>query len=94
MSINKDWLDFEYYSIKKHIQQYGHQVWHTTVIPEDELYNAGVIHNFNKTRLDRLARKRAALWQNGLRQVFKKTRIRVLKDIQIEILNNTQGWTW
>jgi len=48
-------LEFEFYSINYHINKYGHKVWHQSVIPEDELYKAGFIHNFNRTRLNRLA---------------------------------------
>jgi len=55
---NKNWLEFEYYSINYHINKYGHKVWHQSVIPEDELYKSGYIHNFNRTRLNRLARSR------------------------------------
>lgn len=53
-----EWLAFEYLALTHHAKTYGHQVWHTSIIPEDELYNAGVIHDFNKHRLKRLAMKR------------------------------------
>lgn len=55
-----EWLAFEYFALKHHAETYGHQVWHTSTIPEDELFNAGVIHDFNKHRLKRLAMKREA----------------------------------
>lgn len=55
-----EWLAFEYFALKHHAETYGHHVWHTSTIPEDELFNAGVIHDFNKHRLKRLAMKREA----------------------------------
>ena len=34
----EDWREFEYYSIKSHIEKYtDHKVWHQTIIPESEL---------------------------------------------------------
>ena len=49
------WLEFEYYSMNFHINKYNHKVWHQSIIPEDELYKAGFINDFNRTRLNRLA---------------------------------------
>ena len=55
----EDWQEFEYYCIKRHLELYdNHVAWHQSVIPEDELYKAGFIHDFNKTRLLRLAKQR------------------------------------
>ena len=62
-----EWLDFEFQVVEFHRKTYGHEVWHTSVIPEDELHNAGVIHDFNKHRLLRIARKRE---EEGKRLVF------------------------
>ena len=55
---NKDWLDFEYYAMDFHKATYGHQVWHTTEIPEAILSEAGVIHPFNQKRITTIARER------------------------------------
>ena len=52
------WKEYEFYIIKKHKKEYNHVVWHTDVIPEQELINSGFIHNFNKHRLLRIARSR------------------------------------
>lgn len=55
----EDWQEFEYYCIQRHLELYDtHIAWHQSVIPEDELYKAGFIHDFNKTRLLRLAKQR------------------------------------
>lgn len=62
-----EWLDYEFQVVDFHRKTYGHEVWHTSVIPEDELHNAGVIHDFNKHRLLRIARKRE---EEGKRLVF------------------------
>lgn len=40
-----DWKTYEYDVIKYHSKTYNHTVWHTDVIPEEELMNAGYIHD-------------------------------------------------
>ena len=55
-----EWSIYEDQVITRHMETYGHQVWHTSIVPETILYEAGVIHKFNKHRLLRLARKREA----------------------------------
>jgi superfamily II DNA or RNA helicase len=40
------------------MEKYGHTVWHQSVIPEEELYLAGIIHDFNKHRLIRIAKRK------------------------------------
>jgi superfamily II DNA or RNA helicase len=56
--IMADWKKYEFYIVKHHKKKYNHIVWHTDVIPEQELLNSGFIHNFNKHRLLRIARSR------------------------------------
>ena len=52
------WKEYEFYIVKHHSKKYNHVVWHTDVIPEQELLNSGFIHNFNSHRLLRIARLR------------------------------------
>jgi superfamily II DNA or RNA helicase len=50
-----EWERFEHHSVKEHMRLYdGHIAWHSSVIPENELYEAGVIHSFNKHRMNRI----------------------------------------
>ena len=37
------------------------KAWHWSVIPEDLLFECGYIHDYNKTRLDRLKKKKERL---------------------------------
>jgi len=50
-----DWYKFELYSIDHHRSKHNHKTWHWNDVPEDHLYNAGYIHNFNEHRLRRLS---------------------------------------
>lgn len=52
------WKQYEFLVIQDHISKYGHTVWHADVIPEMELLAAGFIHDYNKHRLKRIAKKR------------------------------------
>ena len=54
------WRDYELFAIVRHQQKYNHVVWHTDVIPEEELIAAGYIHDSNRHRLIRIARRREA----------------------------------
>lgn len=56
----EEWKDYEFQVIDDHIKNYRHLSWHTDVIPEEELYLAGFIHDFNNHRLKRIARAREA----------------------------------
>jgi len=50
---------FEDYSIKYHQEKYpNHTVYHSRMIPEDDLFAAGIFHEENATRLLRLAHAR------------------------------------
>ena len=51
-------LDYEYFSINYHKTTYGDEVWHASSAPEQELYAAGIFHNYNMRRLLRNARLR------------------------------------
>lgn len=53
-----DGKDFEIYSAKYHQDTFSHNVWLTPAIPESELYNAGLINNFNKIRTERVLKLR------------------------------------
>ena len=44
-------LLYEFFATKYHHDSLGHTTWHWSVIPEDELFKAGWIHDFNKWRL-------------------------------------------
>ena len=43
---------------QRHAHTYGNQVWLTSYIPEEVLYAAGLIHNFNRLRQERLRQSR------------------------------------
>lgn len=53
----KKWLRFEHQSIDFHRKRYNHTVYHQKDAPEDELFKSGFIHDYNKTRLQRLKNK-------------------------------------
>jgi hypothetical protein len=46
--------DFEHEMIKKHTVDTGMRTWHWTNVPEECLYEAGYINNFNERRLKRI----------------------------------------
>jgi len=50
----QEWERFEYHSLNEHKRLHGHDVWHSKVIPENELFEAGLIHTFNQRRMDRI----------------------------------------
>jgi hypothetical protein len=56
--MDPEWKEYEFMVIKHHKLHYNQSVWHTDVIPEEELMNAGFINDFNRHRLCRIARKR------------------------------------
>lgn len=51
---------FEYFAADHHRRKYGHTVWHASVVPESELFAAGVFHSYNSRRMLRNARLREA----------------------------------
>jgi superfamily II DNA or RNA helicase len=51
------YLQYEYQCINEHIKRFNAIAWHWSHIPEDELYEAGWIHSFNKLRLSRKNKK-------------------------------------
>jgi superfamily II DNA or RNA helicase len=53
-----EWLLFEHRALNEHVQCYGHVAWHASVLPENELYEAGLIHNFNEHRMNRIRMRR------------------------------------
>jgi len=57
---------FERYCVQHHRAKYGHTVWHASVIPEAELFAAGVFHNYNARRMQRNANLRAARKRRGI----------------------------
>lgn len=48
---------YELQVVDYHARTFGETVWHNEVIPEEELFQCGFIHDFNKHRLLRLAAK-------------------------------------
>jgi len=62
----EEWRMFEDVVVREHYRIYGHEIWHTSMIPECELYEAGIFNDYNKIRFDRIRRRRE---MNG--QVFK-----------------------
>jgi superfamily II DNA or RNA helicase len=57
---------FEHYCVQHHRAKYGHTVWHASVIPEAELFAAGVFHNYNSRRMLRNAALRNARTRGGI----------------------------
>lgn len=49
------WHQYEHYIVEYHRRKYNHIVWHWSVTPEEHLWNAGYINEYNKHRLERLA---------------------------------------
>jgi superfamily II DNA or RNA helicase len=49
------WNQYEHYIVEHHFKKYKHTVWHWSRVPEEHLWNAGYINDFNKHRLERLA---------------------------------------
>jgi superfamily II DNA or RNA helicase len=50
-------VDYEHVIVKQHRLLPHTQAWHWSDVPEDELFDAGYIHDFNQRRLNRLAEK-------------------------------------
>ena len=57
---------FEHHCVQHHRAKYGHTVWHASVIPEAELFAAGVFHNYNSRRMLRNAALRNARTRGGI----------------------------
>jgi hypothetical protein len=53
---------FELFVCEEHRRRYKEIVWHNDNIPEEHLENAGIINDYNRHRLQRIARRRE---QNG-----------------------------
>jgi superfamily II DNA or RNA helicase len=49
------WLEYERYIIEHHYKTHNHITWHWPRVPEEHLYNAGYLNDYNKHRLERLA---------------------------------------
>jgi len=49
------WNQYEHYIVEHHFKKFKHTVWHWSRVPEEHLWNAGYINDFNKHRLERLA---------------------------------------
>lgn len=64
--LSKRWLDFEYYCMEWHAYNYGHKVWHTTQIPQNILYESGMLHRYNSERLLHVARKQGQFPDYGI----------------------------
>ena len=47
------WKEYEYQCVEYHKKKNGHIVYHESEIPDDELFNSGYIHDFNKLRFRR-----------------------------------------
>jgi len=66
MLVRNDGRAFEHYCVQHHRAKYGHTVWHASVIPEAELFAAGVFHNYNSRRMLRNAALRNARTPGGI----------------------------
>ena len=52
----EDWNQYEHHIVEHHHTKHKHTAWHWSRIPEEHLYHAGYINEFNKHRLERLAK--------------------------------------
>jgi superfamily II DNA or RNA helicase len=52
---------FEHHVVRAHAAEFDHTVWHTSVVPEDDLHKCKIIHCYNFHRLQRIARRRESL---------------------------------
>ena len=50
------WIQYEHHIVEHHHTKHKHRTWHWVFIPEEHLYNAGYINDYNKHRLERLAK--------------------------------------
>ena len=57
---------FEYYSAEYHRRKYGDFVWHSSVIPEEDLFAAGIFHEYNGRRMMRNAQLRDQRTAGGI----------------------------
>ena len=51
-------IQYEYEMVNQHAKMANTEVWHWTNIPEDCLYEAGYINDYNKLRLERLLNRK------------------------------------
>ena len=58
---------YELQVVSHHARAFEHTVWHNDVIPEEELFQCGFIHDFNRHRLLRLAARAEAIGRDGPR---------------------------
>ena len=61
-----DGLAFEYFSAEYHRAKYGDFVWHSSVIPEEDLFAAGIFHEYNGRRVMRNAQLRDQRTAGGI----------------------------
>lgn len=51
-------LEYELFATKYHHDSLGHATWHWSVVPEDELFKAGWLHDANKWRMMKRLKKK------------------------------------
>ena len=66
VAARNDGRAFEHYCVQHHRAKYGHHVWHASVVPEAELFSAGVFHDYNSRRMLRNANLREARTRGGI----------------------------
>jgi superfamily II DNA or RNA helicase len=66
VTARNDGRAFEHYCVQHHRAKYGHTVWHASVVPETELFAAGVFHDYNSRRMLRNAALRNARTPGGI----------------------------
>ena len=62
-----DYTEYEYDVVRVHSERPNTKVWHWSNVPEEHLYEAGYIHNFNKERLERLKNRKAS--KDGINRI-------------------------
>jgi superfamily II DNA or RNA helicase len=58
--MNPEWKAYELHAMQHHAKKHGHQVWHASDVPEAELQASGILHDFNRAWLLRIAAQRRA----------------------------------
>ena len=59
-------LDYEFFMCSYHEEKLKHKTWHWKYIPEEDLFKAGFINDYNKLRLSRIEKRNSG--ENNIRE--------------------------
>ena len=57
MSEPPDWLKYEYQIVNHHAKTTSHKTYHWNVLPEEVIYNCGLVTSANEHRVNRLVKR-------------------------------------